>query len=301
MKAVVTGSSGFLGRHVVRQLLDSGMEVVSFDLRPPEGGPFNGEQFHERNLLDRQDLDKAIREAGPMHVLVWLAAHITQQRESDSFAHSDIDLMVRAPLEFLDRLPDAPDSVVHISSIEVYGRPRNLPVDESHPTDPFTLYGVAKLCAEHFLRIACEKRGVKLCNLRLAFIYGPGQHRRNVIPLFMDCVKQGKRPVIHGTGAEIRDDIFVKDIAVAIEQVIRKGAEGVFNISSGRPHTLKDVADAVCALSCRPIQPEILYRESSWVDRWYTIDRARKAFGFDPKTDFPDGLKLMWDVLGGSS
>jgi UDP-glucose 4-epimerase len=260
-----------------------------------------GEQFFERNLLEKEDFEKAVYDAGTPHALVWLAANITQKQDADSSTHTDIDLMVQTPLEFLNRLPQKPKNFVHISSIEVYGKPRELPVYETHPTDPFTLYGVAKLCAEHFLRISCDKQGVKLCNLRIAFIYGPGQHRRNVIPIFLDCVKQGKPPVIHGTGEEIRDDIFVKDIAVAIEQVIRKDAEGIYNISSGKPHTLKEIAEAACSLSERPMRPEILHVKSSWIDRWFDINSARKAFGFDPKTSFSDGLKKMWDLLGYSS
>src|SRR5439155_17902444 len=115
----------------------------------------------------------------------------------DESAHENVRVMVEAPLQFLRELDPAPTALVYLSSIEVYGRPRYLPVDENHLTEPFTAYGVAKLCGEQFLAIAGAGRGTAVARLRVAFVYGPGQHEGNVIPRFLAAARRGEAPVVH--------------------------------------------------------------------------------------------------------
>ena len=101
--------------------------------------------------------------------------------------------MVEAPLRLLRALDPAPPSLVNMSSIQVYGRPVRLPVDEDHPKDPFTAYGVAKLYAEQVLDIAGSRRGTQVASLRVAFIDGPGAHPAGALPRFIEAVRRGQR------------------------------------------------------------------------------------------------------------
>jgi nucleoside-diphosphate-sugar epimerase len=187
--------------------------------------------------------------------------------------------------------------VVTLSSIEVYGRPLSLPVAEDHPTDPFTSYGVAKLCAEHYLGIWCAKHRSSFAALRVAFIYGPGQHAKNVIPRFLAAARRGEPPTVFGTGADVRDDVFVDDVAEAAGLALVNAAEGVFNVASGRPHTLLEVAEAVCAVAGRELRPVVQPAASGWVDRWYSFDRARKVLGCSEPRSFADGIAAMWQAV----
>ena len=172
---------------------------------------------------------------------------------------------------------------------------------EDHPTHPCTTYGAAKLCGEQMLRLACERRGTSFAALRAAFIYGPGQHPANVIPRFLERVRRGEAPVVHGSGAEVRDDVYVGDVAAAVERALSRRAHGIFNVASARPHTLKDVAEAVCRLGPPGMVP--LYKDlpTHWVDRWYAVDAVRNALGLKTWTRFEDGLAAMWSSSSGGA
>jgi nucleoside-diphosphate-sugar epimerase len=71
-------------------------------------------------------------------------------------------------------------------------------------------------------------------------------------------------------------------------------ARGAFNVASGRPHTIRDVALAVCAMGPPGLSPRHDDAPSAWVDRFYLVDRAREAFGFKAETPFADGVRAMW-------
>jgi len=295
VKVAVVGGTGFVGRHVVRRLLEKTFEVVNIDKLSSEQ-LYPGEQVLLCDLHADDGAARAARDAGEIGGAVWLAATIRQVTSIDDSAEDDLVTMVEAPLAFLTALSPQPKVFVYISSIQVYGKPVTLPVDETHPTDPFTAYGVAKLCAEHYLRIACDKAGVRFVSLRLAFVYGPGQHFSNVIPKFLTEAAKHQSPIIKGDGKEIRDDVYVEDVADAVASAIEMDCSGTFNISSGQPHTLLTVANEICALTGNLVQPVVTPEKSDWVDRWYTVAKAEKQLNFKA-TPLEQGLRKTWQDL----
>ena len=299
MKIAVVGSSGFVGRHTVRRLLAAGSEVISIDVRAVDA-PFPSERTIVTDVLAEGRPESLARELGAVDAVVWLAATIRQRTGVDDAALEDLALMVEAPLRFMRALSPPPSSFVNVSSVQVYGRPMALPVAEDHPKTPFTAYGVAKLYGEQVLDVAASSRGIAVASLRVAFVYGPGQHAKNALPQFIRDVKRGERPVLHGSGRDIRDDVFVDDVARAITLAIEKRARGAFNVGSGRPNTIGDVAEAVCALGPPGLSPRHDEQPSKWVDRWYACARAEAAFGYRPETSLAAGVKATWDAVGES-
>ena len=295
MHVVIIGASGFLGRHVVRRLLSVGMQVTSVDLYEPATKE-EKEFFVVADVFRDKDLAKRIEEHARIDAVVWLAATIRHISSVDERAIEDMNIMIEAPLRFLRTLKHLPSEVVYVSSIQVYGRPLYLPIDEGHPTHPLRTYGAAKLCAEHMLEIASRKYGIAASFLRVAFVYGPGQHRENVLPEFIDAVRNGKPPVVHGSGLGKRDDIYVGDVARAIELSIAKKASGVFNIASGHCHTTLDVARTVCRQASSELEPVFDRETTVWMDRCFVVDKARDVFGFEAATTFEEGVKLTWEA-----
>jgi UDP-glucose 4-epimerase len=293
VKIGVVGGSGFVGRHVVRCLLAAGSEVVTVDARAPSA-PAGSEVVLLAELDDERQVVRAADACGRLDALVWLAATIDSPPITDERAVTDFTVMVEAPIRFLDALTEPPRSVVYASSIEVYGVPEVLPVAEGHPTNPTNVYGAAKLAAEHYLRISLRGTDSSLALLRLAFIYGPGQHEHNVIPRFLAGLRRGEPPSLRGNGAEVRDDVYVGDVARAVELAVTRRSDGVFNVATGRPHTLLDIAEAACDVSGLGLRPSLGSEPSRWVDRWYEVSRAADTLGFEARTSLETGLRSMW-------
>jgi UDP-glucose 4-epimerase len=267
--------------------------VLTLDRREPAEG-VEGETVSLADLTREEAMRQVAGSIEPPDGVVWLAASIRQRGGIDETAAEDVRVMVEAPLRFLQALREAPATFVYLSSIQVYGRPERLPVAEDHPTRPFTAYGVAKLCGEQMLRLACKARGTVFTALRAAFIYGPGQHPANVIPRFLEQVRRGEAPVVHGSGRDVRDDVYVGDVAAVVERALARRAPGAFNVASGRPHPLGEVAEAACRFGPPGLAPVHAGVPSHWVDRWYAVDAARTALGFDVWTRFEEGLAAMW-------
>jgi len=196
--------------------------------------------------------------------------------------------------------------VVHASSSSVYGGAATLPTTETEPTNPRSPYAVSKLAAEHYCRIFSELYGLETVALRYFNVYGPRQRPdatyAAVIPLFVDALLRGRRPVVHGDGLQSRDFTFISDVveanlAAAVAPADR-GAGHAYNIAGGASSTLLDILAILGDLLGVVPDPEFVEPRAGDV-RHSRADAtaAARDLEFRTRVGLADGLRLTVDWL----
>ena len=191
----------------------------------------------------------------------------------------------------LAALPRPPSHIVFASTLDVYGVPEWLPLTEDHPTNPVTAYGEAKLLAERTLEDYCRKHDKKLTILRLSHVYGPSEPQIKAIPIFIANVSSERTPTIFGDGSELRDYVYVADVARAFLSAIEMKVDGIFNIAGGKSTSLKEVLEIIIRISGKNIRPVYRERLKDHVDFCFDITKARTKLGFTASTPLAHGLK----------
>ena len=163
---------------------------------------------------------------------------------------ADLDLNARSHLALLELLrhhnPTA--TVVHTSTRQVYGRPRYLPVDEEHPTQPVDINGIAKLAGEQAHLLYARVHGLPITSLRLTNVYGPRQNLQRdglgFLPVFVRRAMNGERIDLYGDGQQLRDCLYVDDVVegLLLAATTPTAAGEVFNLGHPEAITLFDVA-----------------------------------------------------------
>jgi UDP-glucose 4-epimerase len=195
---VVTGGSGFVGQHVVRHLLSMRYHCVVLDQREPEDADLqdriqNGQLgFVRIDLANETDLlqlpkylnsfcehDPATGKPERKIVLVHMASRVDSSRAFTGDMLPTVHVYLHPAMHLVRALEGMLESVCFISTVETYGWPQYVPMDEQHPTNPFNLYGVGKLMTEDFLRIRCSAMGIPLTVFRLSHVYGQGENTEN--------------------------------------------------------------------------------------------------------------------------
>jgi nucleoside-diphosphate-sugar epimerase len=294
-RIIVTGSQGFLGRHMRRALELRGREVVGIDL------PGTGAEI-EQDLSDPSfDANALAKKCGAVQGVIYLAATITRGSSIDQLARANLHTIVHSALGCFEAFhAHNPDShYVYCSTFKTYGRPAKQPVDPERPPqrpDPHS-YGCAKLLAERMLAISAARTGARYAVVRASCIYGPGQHRGNAIPIFLRDLWQGRAPVVFGGGANVRDDVFAPDLAYCIIEACLRKAEGAFHGSGERARTILEVAEACCRAVERCGGPAGLHPRLDpskppkfWIDLEFDQRRSRELLDYRP-TPLADGLE----------
>ncbi|WP_342821488.1 NAD-dependent epimerase/dehydratase family protein [Desulfurococcus sp.] len=183
-------------------------------------------------------------------------------------AYVSVEESIRDPIKYLENnvLGTAKVSyecgkrgikLVYLSSAAVYGEPQKLPIGEDHPTRPLSPYGLSKLQGEEVLKVFASTYGLKYIILRLFNVYGPGQSSSyaGVVTVFLEKASRGEPLVIYGDGAQTRDFVYIEDVAEVIESIAREEAlnNEVFNIGSGKPTTIEDLAKTIMKLLGREL------------------------------------------------
>ena len=258
MSVLITGGAGYVGSALTRRLIEIGHHVVSIDnltrgsyehLQPyycsGKLNPLVGD------ICDIDALERAVKKAGELDVIFHLAAlpgvDMCKKRPREAVLTN-----VYGSYNVLEvaRKHDV-DLIVLTSSAAVYGDPLEVPVPETHPTMPRNLYGITKLMAERLFLSYYQLYGLCTVILRLANIYGLGlfTYWDNVIPKFVRLGLEGKPLSVYWTGEQTRDFIHVEDVVSALELVLKadkKTISGeVFNVATGRPVTINEVAETV--------------------------------------------------------
>jgi len=219
MKVLVTGGAGFIGSHLVDGFLAAGHEVVVVDNLSTGSRAFLAPEviFANLSLLD-PELEELLHTHRP-DLLCHHAAHVNVRESVEDPIH-DATQNLLGTLHLLEAARKCGVSRILFASSggAVYGIPREDPVPETHPTQPLSPYGGAKLACEQYLWMYGANHGISSVSLRYANVYGPRQNPEGeggVVAVFCRKLVTGQRPVIFGDGEQTRDFVYVADVVAA--------------------------------------------------------------------------------------
>jgi UDP-glucose 4-epimerase len=257
-RVLVPGGLGFLGLNLIPLLLEQGARVRVLN-RPPLDPQavrwlelVTAERPVELLLGDVADRNSMPEWLEGIDLVVNLAGE-SGAAKSESNAPADMQVNIAGALNLLSaaRARARPPRIVFLSSRLVYGVTDGLPVDEDHPVRPTSFYGVHKLTVEHYHRLFWEHDGLPFTVLRVTNPYGPyqlphGRHHGIVNRFVMDALA-GRTLRLFGGGRQLRDYVYVTDVAAAI---LRAGTDEravgeTFNVGSGTAVSLGEVARCI--------------------------------------------------------
>lgn len=221
-KAIVTGGAGFIGSNLVDALIDEGFYVVSIDDYSRGDTRNLNTARYKRGLLevgcDVRDKKTMRHHFKDVDCVFHQAALKNTVCETDPLRAFDVNVIGTRNLLELS-VEFGVKRFLFASTASVYGRPLRKVIDEEHPTNPVSVYGVTKLGAEQFVRIAHERNGLATTILRYFHVYGPrcdaSDETGDVIPIFIRKLARDEAPDIHGDGLQERSYTYVGDVVKA--------------------------------------------------------------------------------------
>jgi UDP-glucose 4-epimerase len=300
--ALVTGGAGFIGSHLAEELALRGARVrVLDDLS--SGTVDNLSAFRDRiefveaDIRDRSAVLGAARGCSVVFHLAGLAS-VPMSREDPRLC---LDVNGAGTLNVFEAAAECgAGRIVYASTSAVYG---DLPAPHSEDMSPSpdSPYAAVKLLGEH-LGLFYRGRGLEAVSLRYFNVYGPRQTPdgpdSGVIPRFVSAARKGESPVVYGDGLQTRDFVHVKDVVRAtILASERPGASGAYNVATGRPVSIAELAGLLASL--RPgAFPEPEHgpeRPGDPARSWASVDRARDGLGFAASVPLAEGLAGLLD------
>ncbi len=289
-RVLLTGASGFVGRHTIGPLLDLGFEVHALGTTPVDARAC----WHRADLLDqaaRRRLVAAVRPQALLHC-AWVTRHgafWTSPANLDWVAAS-LDLARAAAEQGARRM-------LFVGSCAEYdwASPPPRPWQETDPCIPGTLYGIAKHALHQVLAPFAQGAGIALIWARLFHLYGPHDAPARLVPGILRALHDGTR-VATGPGEVVRDFMHVSDAGRALASLLASGPAGACNVASGAPVTVGALAALAARLAGRADLLAVGARPAATGEpAAITADVTRlRATGFAPTVVLADGLAALW-------
>jgi UDP-glucose 4-epimerase len=302
MKSLILGGGGFLGSHLSEALLAENHDVVIFDqpnARYLEYSRRQGAAIITGDFLNVDDLCAAMENCD----LVYYLISTTVPQTSNENPQHDIRTNVIGSLYVLDeaRKQGVKKIIFSSSGGTVYGIPQEIPIKESHPTEPISSYGIGKLTIEKYLHLYWVLYRLDYCILRISNAYGARQPitpTQGVIAAFLGKATNNKEIIVWGDGSVLRDYVYASDIANAfLKASLYQGDLKVFNIGSGHGHSLNDIIGAIENITQVPLQVKYLPGRPFDVPiNVLDISRAKLHLNWEPKVRLEEGIlySLEW-------
>ena len=318
MKILVTGGAGYIGSHVVYELIDQGHDVTILDDMSLglEENIDPRSIFVQGSTHSDSDLDSVLSVGfdGIIHLAAWKAAG-ESMTDPAKYAHNNLMGTINL-LNACDR--HGIKRFVFSSTSSVYGNPEYIPIDENHPTDPISYYGETKLQVEKNLKWFSELKGIRFGVLRYfnaagydikGRIKGRERNALNLIPIAME-VAAGIREKMQvfgdnydthdGTG--VRDYIHVSDLAIAHMKALNYISENdkdlLVNLATGEGHSVLDVINKSKEVSGKDIPFDIVGRRAGDPATVVAVsNRANKVLDWSTKySDLDTLIRTAWNV-----
>ena len=294
MKVLVTGGRGFIGQHCVSQLLAKGYEVHAVS-SSPQLSTF-GVQWHQANLLDLTQTRHLVRNVKPSHLL-----HLAWNTEHGKYWTAAENLSwVKASLVLMHEFTESGGArFVSAGTCAEYDWSFDVLSEIATPCRPSSLYGAAKYGTQLILDSWSTLNGVSSAWGRIFFLYGPGENSSRIIPSVIQALLTGK-PAHCTHGEQLRDFLYVGDVAAAFVALLEGETKGVVNIASGMSVSLKDIVYEIAdqlgrrdlirlgAIASGIYEPHKLVAD---------VSRLKNEVGFQPSIKMKQGIDLSIDYI----
>jgi len=302
MKIFVTGGAGFIGKHLIKLLVNQNHQITIFDnfsnssIDDLKGNEFKKITIIKGDILDIEDIIKNL----PGHdIVVHLAAKISVN-ESIKNPEETFQVNVKGTENVLNAsIENRVKQIFAFSSAAIYGNneDKNYYSKEIDDTIPISPYGESKIKMEKEIHRICTNNKIKSTIFRLFNVYGKGQSNEyaGVISKFANYIKNEKPLVIYGNGEQSRDFIAIEDITELIGKMIELelgSKDQIYNLGTGIPTSIIELADLMTKLEgkkiCKLFKEQ---RDGEILHSCASIEKAKKELGFNPKISLKEGLE----------
>ena len=296
MRVLVTGGAGFIASHIVDELIKLKHHVGIIDnLSTGKEENINQEATFYKCDITEIDKLKLVFEIEQPEVVIHHAAQIDIQTSLKKPAF-DAENNIVGTINILECCREfATRKIIYPSSAAVYGDPKYLPVDENHPVDPISFYGISKHTPEHYIKIYSQLYGFNYTIFRYANVYGIRQDPKGeggVVSIFIDKLLNNESPFIFGDGKQTRDFIYVKDIAHANILALNKGNNELINLGTNKGITVNELFKVMKDISESNV--DVIYREKRKGDILHSYldnKQAEDKLGWKVEFKIEDGLR----------
>ncbi len=295
MKVLVTGGAGFIGSHVVDQMIEAGHDVVVVDsLITGRKSNLNPKARFYQVDIRSADLRKVFEAERPEVVDHHAAQMDVRKSVADPIYDADVNILgtlnlLNLCVEFKVR------KVIYISSGgAAYGEPVYLPCDEKHPVQPLCPYGATKYMTELYLYMYKQTYGLDYSVIRYPNVYGPRQDphgEAGVVAIFTGQMMKNQPVKIFGSGEQVRDFVYVADCARANVLLLNQGGGEVFNLGYGIGTSINQIFAALKKVTSYP--QDAIYapaKPGETFKIYLDASKAGQVLGWEPTVDLEQGL-----------
>lgn len=297
---MLTGGAGFIGSHIVEKLLENNYNVIIIDNLSSgsiENIPNSDTlKFYQLNI-EKDDLELVFQKEAPNYV-IHLAAQ-TSVNFSISHPYYDANMNVMASIKLLELCKKYNiRKFITASSAAIYGNPKYLPIDENHPTEPMSQYGLSKLTMEKYIKLS----GIPYIIFRFSNAYGPRQKsskESGVVAIFNNAMKNNEPINIYGDGEQIRDFIYVEDIANICIKAINSNVENeIINFSTNKGVSLNQLFKVMKSLYNYTLNANYLpERIGDIKNSILSNDKVYNLLKFTNYTKLEKGLEILANYI----
>lgn len=298
-KILVLGADGFLGSYLALSLLQLGAKVSIVSRRKRSLLEDMGATIFRGDLCATQIVDQAL----PGQEIVFDMAGASGGIDSNRNAAENLAVESAPHLKLFEAASRliAPPLIVFCSSRTVYGKPHHLPVSETHPTDPSSIYAVHKLTLERYLQVFNSLHGLRYVIFRLSNPYGPFPWQEGksygVLNQFIARALKGETLTLFGEGDQLRDYIFIEDVVdVFLRAAVEPRVEQtIFNLGGPNAISMKDALKEIVLVT-----PNANVISKDWPTDYKAVETGSyvtdtglldKKLGWQPKVGFSEGLE----------
>lgn len=309
-RVLVTGAAGFVGKHLVTDLLDEGCDIVATDIEaPPDRYADHVDDRIDYRRGDLTDPDFRADLSFTDYDRIYHLAAIVGVSDYVENPLRIVETNVVATKAILERLRESDVRFVFLSTSEIYGKNPDVPwsetADRVHgpPTVDRWSYSTGKAACEHMIHgLAGEDSPFSATVIRPFNLYGPGQRPNFVIPAFVDEVVNGNVPVVYDEGTQTRCFTYIDDFVegVRLASTRPEGENEAFNLGSTRETRIRDLAEMVVDIADADVEPEFIDTDELYGDSYEDLKRrvpdvskAARELGWKTTTSLETGIERV--------